>query len=989
MQFARPQCLRWPIAGLLAIGPLFSQQQPAPQPPKPPNPFEQVPQAQEPEPPKPQPPKPQAAKPAAPGPTTPGTTPGTAPGAASDRPPDDTIESINFRGARKVPQDTLRAMVFTKKGDPYDADSLHRDLITLWNTARFDNIEVTREAGQTGWIVTFVVTERPVVRTIKYDGLKSITTSEVLDRFKERRVGLTPESTYDRNKVQRAQVALQEYLAERGRQFATVTPDLQPFPPSSLNIVFKVDEGPKVKVGTIDIEGNTAFSDRVVRRAMKNLRPIGIPRSIVAENLFSRTYDSTKLEEDEQRVVQFYQSQGYFTARVTDQTVNIVDVGGGKFRLPLIKPNRPGKNANISISLEEGRLYHLNTINFVGVKLFRTPEELFPQIFRMKQGDPFSTEKLQKGFEELRKLYGRFGYINFLAEPEPEPIPGTDKINLTLRFDEGNQFFVRRIDFSGNTTTRDKVIRRELLIDEGDPYNTDLWRLSILRLNQLGYFETLKEDSSVDMKTDNNNHTVDLTLKVRERGKNTIQFSGGISGISGSFVGFSYSTNNFLGLGETLSLSSQLGTRTTDVSFGFTEPYFLDRPMQVGFTVFMSRFSFDQAREASVLAGADLIPLYNSVGSQNLLNYVSNTRGFTSFLNYPIKGRGFQRLGLSYGYSIQNVRTLTDAAKAYYDYLNFQNINGPTQNSLDGIRTSSITPTYSYNSVNNPMTPTAGTGFQASLQLAGSILGGNVNQLEPVLDFRHFRKGLKPTHVIGIHVLARYVTGYGGKVAPPFNRFYMGGENDVRGFELWGAGPWAYVPNSAAVNVLNTDGTHRQQKYIDPTTGAVSLVDAAQTIPSYQLVFPGGDTNIVANFEYRIPIVGQTVTLAPFFDAGMNRISNKSQLKLNPSRITDLNTTFPEAAFTDAAVLAPGTQVIRTSTGLELQVLMPVLNQPFRIYWAYNPTRVYQYLQPPIVADRSYFPNQASFVNSILTFGQPTPLFEKRSQFRFTIGRTF
>jgi outer membrane protein insertion porin family len=978
MQFSRPRGLRASIIGLLAVAPLFSQQQPAPQQPKPPNPFEQIPQAEEP---KPLPPKPEAAKPAAPG-TPPSTTD------TSERPPSDTIESINFRGARKVPQDTLRAMIFSKRGDMYDAESLHRDLITLWNTARFDNIEVTREPGQTGWIITFVVTERPVVRTIKYDGLKSITTSEVLDRFKERRVNLTPESTYDRNKVQRAQIVLQDYLAERGRQFATVTPELQPFPPSSLNIVFKVDEGPKVKVGKIDLEGNKEFSNLLVRRAMRNLRPIGIPYSRVAENLFSRTYDSTKLDEDEGRIVQFYQSKGYFAARVTGQSVNIVDVGGGKLRLPLIHPNRPGKNANISISLEEGRLYHLNTISFVGVKLFRTPEELFPQIFQMKQGDPFSTEKLQKGFDELRKLYGRFGYINFLVEPEPEPVPGTDQINLTLRFDEGNQFFVRRIDFSGNTTTRDKVIRRELLIDEGDPYNTDLWRLSILRLNQLGYFETLKEDSSVDLKTDNNNHTVDLTLKVRERGKNSIQFSGGISEISGSFVGFQYSTNNFLGLGETLSLSSQLGTRTTDVNFGFTEPYFLDRPMQVGFSVFMSRFNFDQAREASVLAGADLIPLYDSLGSQNLLNYVSNTRGFTLFANYPLR-RSFQRLGLSYSYSIQNVRTLTAAAAQYYDYLNFQNINGPTQNSLEGIRTSSVTPTYSYNSVNNPLTPTAGTGVQLSMQLSGTFMGGNVNQLEPVIDIRHFRKGFKPGHVIAVHLLARYVTGYGGKVAPPFNRFYMGGENDVRGFDLWGAGPWAYIPNGAPVNVLNTDGTPRQQKYIDPTTGAVGLVNAAQTIPTYQLVFPGGDTNIVANFEYRIPIVGQTVTLAPFFDAGMNRISNKSQLKLNPSRITELNNQFPEAAFSDSAVLAAGTQVIRTSTGIELQVLMPVFNQPFRIYWAYNPTRVYQYLQPPIVADRSYFPNQASFVNSILTFGQPVPLFEKRSQFRFTIGRTF
>jgi len=180
MQFSRPRSLRISLFGvLLALipltGRLMGQQQPAPQPPKPPNPFEQVPQAQEPAAPKPQPPKPEAAKPAAAAP-------------APDTPASDTIESVNFRGARKVPQDTLRSMIFTKKGDAYDAESLHRDLVTLWNSGRFDNIEWTREAGQTGWIITFVVLERPTVRTIKYDGLKSITTSELLDRLKERRI---------------------------------------------------------------------------------------------------------------------------------------------------------------------------------------------------------------------------------------------------------------------------------------------------------------------------------------------------------------------------------------------------------------------------------------------------------------------------------------------------------------------------------------------------------------------------------------------------------------------------------------------------------------------------------------------------------------------------------------------------------------------------------------------------------------------------------
>jgi outer membrane protein insertion porin family len=972
MAFTRPGCLRsvdlrFAIC-LLGALPLLAQQQPAPQAPKPPNPFETVPQA--PTQPPPQTPKPQAPKPGA---------------RPANTPTPEVVQEVNFQGAKRVPQDTLRALVFTKKGDPYNRDDLRRDVAALYNTGRFDDIQILEEPAETGWIITFKVVERPVVRTINYDGLKSITLSEVADRFKERRVSLTSESTYDRNRVQRARVVLQEYLAERGRQFAKVDVQLRQIPPSALEILFKVDEGPKVKVGQIHFEGNTVFSPLILRRAMRNLRPMGIPQSIFLENLFAKTYDAAKLEDDEQMITQFYQKNGYFTAHVTGQSTEIVDGGGGKFRLPLIRTGRLSKEANISIALEEGRQYRLNKINFVGVKLFRQPDELMSQVFQMKPGDIFSTEKLQKGNVALGKLYGEFGYINFLADFDPQPIPNTNKIDLTLNFDEGNAFFVRRIDFTGNTTTRDKVIRRELMLDEGDPFNTKLWELSLLRLNQLGYFETLKAEQSVDMKTDTRTNTVDLTLKVKERGKNTIQLSGGISAISGSFVGFSYSTNNFLGLGETLSLSTQLGTRTTSATFGFTEPYFLDRPIQVGFTVSQSRFNYDQAREASILAGANLIPLYNQLGTQNTLNYITDTTGFTVFGTTLLR-RSFSRIGLTYGFSKQSVRTLTDAATQYYQYLNFLHINGP--NALDGIITSYVQPSYSYNSVNNPLTPSGGTGISFSVQFAGSFLGGNVNQIEPQFDYRHFRPGLQKGHVIGIHFLARYVTGYGGKVAPPMNRFYMGGENDVRGFELWGVSPIVYVPTQGSVNVLNKDGTPRQQKTIDPTTGVASFTNVVQQVPAYQLVFPGGDTSAVANFEYRIPIFGP-VTLAIFFDAGVNRLSNQGQLELNPDRITTLNTAFPEAAFSSRAVVAAGTQAIRTSTGLELQVLMPVFNQPFRIYWAYNPTRVDEYVQQPIVADRSYFPNAASFINSVATFGQPTPFYERHSMFRFTIGRTF
>src|SRR6266851_3234623 len=673
MTLSRLGCLRLVAASVLCSFPLLSQQNapqarpPKPQPPKN-NPFETIPQSNEPPP--PQAPKPQieTVKPPPAGAAQPTQQP--------TQPAQDVIDSIVFQGVRRVPQDTLRAMIFTKRGDKYDEETLHRDFMALWNTGRFDDIRVEREAGPNGWIIRFVMVERRVIRSIKYDGNKSVSTSEILDRFKERKVGLSVESQYDPNKVQRARNVLQEYLAERGRQFATVEPELRQVPPSSLEIVLKVDEGPKVKVGDIAFHGTHVYSPLVVRRAMKNLHPIGIPRSILLENIFAKSYDSTKLEEDQERIEQFYRDNGYFQARTVDHTVEIVDVGGGKFKLPLIKPNRPGKNANLDITIEEGRLYRLNSINFVGVKLFRTPETLMRPVFQMQQGDVFSTAKLRKGFEELKKLYGQFGYIDFIAEPNIEPQPGSDKIDLTLNFDEGKQFFVRRIDFSGNTTTRDKVIRRQLLIDEGDVFNTRLWELSILRLNQLGYFEALKENEAADIKRDTKTDTVDITLKVKERGKNSVQLNGGVSGIAGSFVGFSYSTNNFLGLGETLSLGTQLGTRTRDVTLGFTEPYFFDRSMTVGFTVNLTRFNYDQGREVSLLSGRNLIPLYDTLGKDNLLNYVSNGFGFTTFLSYPLR-RQFARFGISYGYQVSHIKTLTPAAETYFNFINFQGIKGP------------------------------------------------------------------------------------------------------------------------------------------------------------------------------------------------------------------------------------------------------------------------------------------------------------------------
>jgi outer membrane protein insertion porin family len=762
------------------------------------------------------------------------------------------IEDIEFRGTRRIPRDGLMARIFVKPGDVLDQEALRRDFMVLWNTGYFDDLRLEVEPGDHGQIVRFVATERRVVRSIRYEGLKSATVSDVLERFKERRVGLSVETRYDPTRVQRAVIVLRELLGERGRQYADVTPAVSQIPPSSVEVVFNVEEGPKVKVGNVTFEGNTVLSDKAALRAMKPLRPIGLPHSLILENLFSKTFDTRKLEGGKELLRNALQIRGHFRANVTRHELTMRDATGRvMFPIPLIFPKR-GKRADIKVFVEEGPQYSLGKLSFTDVKLFRVPDQVLGPVFQMSEGDVFNVERLRTGLENMKKLYGEFGYVDFVAEPNFEFRDAEDpaKIDLNLTVDEGKQFYVRRINFSGNTTTRDKVIRRELLLDEGDMFNTRLWDLSILRLNQLGYFEPIKGekdsakdgDNDTEMRRDTRQGLIDLTLNVKERGKNTVSLNGGVSGFAGSFVGFGYSTNNFLGLGETLTFDTQLGTRERAILIGFTEPYLFDHPVQAGFTVFTRRFSFNQAREASIFSGSNLIPLYESLGRDNILDFRQNSVGFTTFVSYPLR-RSFARLGFTYSFQRDDITTFSQSAQDLFTYQNFLGVSGP--NSLEGITTSEFTPNYYYNTVNHPITPTGGKSLYMSMGVAGP--GGNTRFIQPTAEAKFFKTVTKGGNVLGMRFLFSMLTGYAGKEPPPFRRSYMGGENDIRGFEIYGISPMVWIPTSSLAPVYNDNGTPREQVLV--VDGIEQKVQVQHEVPVYRLSFPGGDTRMVYNLE--------------------------------------------------------------------------------------------------------------------------------------------
>jgi len=901
------------------------------------------------------------------------------PQAAPEQPQQVIIEEISFHGNRRIPTATLRARIFSHKGDAYDENALERDLHALWNTGFFDDIRVEASDGPKGGkLVTFYVREKKLIRQIDYKGLSTVSQSDVLDRFKERKVPLSIESQYDPVVIKRAEVVLEQLLAEHGRQFASAKARTRNIPPNSVALTFIVVEGPKVKVGKISFRGNTVFSASHLERAMKYSRPSGVPPWFY---WFHKTYDKEKIEADLENIRSLYQDNGYFYALANEPTTKMVDT---QRPWPLFFLGKgSGKRVDITIPIEEGAQYRLGRFVIRGNKLFK--QELLAPFLQLKSGDVFNLSKVRKSLETYKKLYGQFGYINFTASPDIEADRKKHIINLALDFEEDKQYFVHRIEFSGNTKTRDKVVRREVLVEEGSVFNTSWWDLSVLKINQLGFFDEIKKED-YEIKQNVKDSNVDILVKVKEKGKNSIGFSGGVSGYAGTFIGVNYATNNFLGLGETLSLQFEVGTYQKLYSFGFTEPYLADRPITTGFTIFKSNYNYNQARQLAFATGVNPTALQNSAFGQNFLqNFEQNSSGFTTFASYPLR-RSFARVGLTYSFTVSSIQTFNAASQAFYSALAFQSFQGP--NSLTGITESQIMPTYLYNTVDRPLDPHSGKYLYAALGFSG--LGGNVNTIRPIFEGKYFHPVNKKRNVVGLHLLASTIAGYGGKVPPPYSRFYLGGENDLRGFDIRSISPVAWFPST--VSVCNRDAAGNIIPALNSAGQKTGSCGSSTAFPIYTPIYPGGDTQAVFNFEYRVPIAGP-VTLAYFVDLGTNFIAYPGQLKINPSALYSITSQFPGFP-TPSEVKPIGTTNFHpySSTGLELQVILPIVNAPFRVFYAYNWLTNIVILRPPqgLPPDalRSLFPNDATY-NSALVFFQPYRLQYRRSRVGFTVARTF
>jgi outer membrane protein insertion porin family len=976
------------------------------------------------------------------------------------------VESVDIQGNRRLRDEDILYYVQTRAGDPFSQQQVERDLQAILALGFFDKTEtrVTTEEGARGGVnVIFTVRELPIIRDIQFEGLKSVAESDVLKAFRENRIGVSKEAIYDPVKARNAIRLIKELLATKGHPNATIEIREDEVSETSRAITFVVAEGDRVRVVEIDFEGNTIFSDGSLRSQMKFVREAGLISRFKGTDILNRQ----KLDADLRNVTFYMRSKGYLQARTGEPVIAGLGPRRTGFFIPLPFLSSTDEALRVTVPITEGKLYRIGELKIEGNSIFS--EQVIRDVIGLKPGDIANGRRIGDAlYEDLKKYYGGQGFIQYTAEPTPTfkdnpQNPNEGIVDFTISIDEGKQFSLRRLEFLGNTFTRDNVLRREVLMNEGDVYSLTAFEYSVLRLNQLGYFEPIDKDKDADFRTDEEAGQVDINLKVTERGRQQISFNGGISGIGGSFFGLEYSTNNLLGRGETLSFQLAAGNRQRSFQFSFTEPYFRSRPITVGFSVYAFQQKFfgeGTGLTQNVNVQQGLLDIFNT-SDENL--FTRKSIGASIFASAPLsefyrkrRFTQFSRVGLSYQFSQSSVEDPP---------VNEQNANAiPIVYRQPNIITSRVTPTFVYDTRNysaDANDPTSGARLSAQLGLSG--LGGDVRTYAPSLEYIQFiparRKKSDNPEVFGFRILAGTVGSFAtsSKIrdanslafvdgVPIYERFFLGDETSIRGYNVRSIAPLApvesFVSSRNVVVAANPTGTPEVIPELAPYA-SLGVFTGASGANSFRLsrtfTTVGADTQLLGNFEYRIPIFGP-VSLAAFADVGsafnlrtggdqfinteflpdqpflfplslsalalaQNRINSPGQLLAinrqgglvaRDARIVLADevihaqcescpvnplTGLPEGFYpvflrgeaqTNTAVRLSQSVFssigdFRSSVGLELRFQVPVVNVPFRLIYAYNP-------------------------NARTGVTEELPGFrfnERKSVFRFSIGRTF
>jgi len=686
----------------------------------------------------------------------------------------DVVERVEIVGNERVTQETILYYLSSREGEYFNEDMLRRDFRVLWSTGFFSNVKIEEEQGQRGKIIRIIVEENPIIKEIVYKTGKKVKEGDIVEKLKENDEYVLPYSYYSPYKIQRITATIQDLLVEKGLMDGKVKVETNKKGNNEVQVVFIVDEGPKLRVGEIVFEGPAKLRETTLESAFKENKEHSILSWIMGKDSFK----PNKLDEDLANVKKRFQEYGFMEAEVGEPRIEEITRRTIFFKKQTMK--------RIVIPVDAGYRYTVGKIQIEGNQVFAA--KFLRGFIKLNEGDVYSSKFREKAVEDIQEMYSNFGYLYARIMPVESLDPKNKKVNITFNIDEGEVAYMRRLNIKGNTYTKDKVIRREFLIREGDRFSLALFKDSLLRLRQLGLVE-LEGDPDIQPNPEDPTK-LDVTLRVKELQRNNIQFTAGYSGYEGAFVALSYSTVNFLGAGETLELMTQYGKRIKNYSFGFSEPYVFDLPITLGFNVY-NRFLIYPGLFDQTSKGVDL--------------------------QFSARVIGYWRTGLTYSYQYLTVEEPSEELTYYSPY--YYNPYYYGAYGLGKYNMSSITPTLYRSTVDSPLTPSKGMLYLLSCKFAGGPLGGDIELIKPRIELTWWQPMIMD-HRFGLHVEYSFIKIFGDSGVPFWERFYLGGERSIRGYNIYTVGP----RSEENVNLGGTKSLVLNAEYVIPVGGPMYAI---------------------------------------------------------------------------------------------------------------------------------------------------------------------
>lgn len=628
------------------------------------------------------------------------------------------VAKVEITGNERIDTAFISNSVKTKEGDSYDLDKIREDMKSIYRTGFFSDVQIDVKDSDKGKVITFVVIERPPIKSILVSGNKKVKTDDLVDKLK-----IKTGTVLNTEKVKESMDEIRKFYAGKGYYATKVTYEIDYSEKYDATVNFVIEEPVQAYVKKISFTGNKAFKDSTLKGYMSTKE-----KGIFSWFTGSGILDEDALVEDRKNVETFYQDNGYTK----------IQVG-----VPDITLSKDGKSISISMTVDEGPIHHVGTIEFAGDLIF--PKEDLLKALKTRSGDVFRITRFYEDVMKITDMYQDKGFAFCEVTPLTAIDDSANKVNVTFNMAKNQEVFFNRINIVGNKRTRDKVVRRELKFAEGDRFSITNIKDSKKKLKNTTFFKDT--DFKVVKTDDPKKVNVDLTIEEKPTGTFTV--GAGYSTSEKVIASGSISEENFLGTGRRLSLEAALSSYTTEFRFSYLEPYIFDKNISAGFTAFNFKRIMDTYD-------------YKKTGGYGTL-----IKPLTDDIKATLR------------YRLENI-DVSDVESYASTYIKQQ----------EGVSlTSSLTFALQKNSIDDILNPTKGVNAGISIEAAGGPLGGDnyfvafnvfYGRYIPIkfMDSSFFLKGTYGT-----------IGGYSGREVPITEKFYVGGLNSIRGFRYGEAGP--------------------------------------------------------------------------------------------------------------------------------------------------------------------------------------------------------